>query len=159
MGDNSVTVTYTEGVVTVEATVTIVGKAIPVANLFDKNDSDVVLNGRYNSSNAVVAYAEGQLVTGYIEGNVGDTFTLKSDKAQNANGYTGTLMAYDSNKNYVAKFVNAATATGGWAWASDNLSGTITLTGEYGSEPYNNVAFVRFCIAYTDIDSIVITKV
>lgn len=158
IGNNTVFMTYTEGMTTLTNTVTIVGTAVPVANLFDKNDSDMLDTGRFNSSKIAVAYQAGQLVTGYIAGKVGDTFTIKSDKVQNINGYTGTIMAYDANKTALNGIPYGATSEGGWTWDADNLGGSITIPSTYSNFNYANTAFVRFCIAYTDIDSIVITK-
>lgn len=158
VGDNSVTITYTEGAVTVNGTVTIVGEPVPVVNLFNKNDTDVVDTARFNSSKNAVAYAAGQLVTGYIAGEIGDTFTISSDKAQNTNGYTGTIMLYNASKTAIAPLVNAATASGGWTWSSDHLSGTVTIPATYSNTSHAGTTWVRFCIAYTDIDSIMITK-
>jgi hypothetical protein len=160
VGDNTVTITYTEGVVTVSGTITIVGTDIPVVNLFDKNDSDIALTGRFNSSNAVVNYAEGQLVTGYIEGKVGDVFTLTSDKANNINGYTGTMMMYDSNKNPIANMSYKATTNNTVVSSDDYKTVVFNVVSSYPGKDWDatNAAFVRFCVAYTDIDSIVITK-
>ena len=160
VGDNTVTITYTEGVVTVSGTITIVGTDIPVVNLFDKNDSDIALTGRFNSSNAVVNYAEGQLVTGYIEGKVGDVFTLVSDKANNTNGYTGTMMMYDSNKNPIANMSYKSTANNTVVSSDDYKTVVFNVVSSYPGKDWDasNTAFVRFCVAYTDIDSITITK-
>ena len=134
------------------------GTAAPVANLFDVDDPDVVLTGRFNSSKDVVTYQEGQLVTGYIRGAVGDTFTIKSDKTAQANAYTGTIMMYDETKAPIAPLTNGATATGGWVWEPDGLSGTVTIPSMYGPTSHDGTAWVRFCVAYTDINSIVIKK-
>lgn len=160
VGNNSVTITYVENGITLSGTVTVVGTAKPVANLFDKNDSDVVLGARWSiSAGGPQYYADGQLMTGFIEGKLGDTFSISSDKTQKANVYTGTLLMFDENKSIIGVGLgHDATNTGGWTWASDNLSGAITIPSKYGTNDYTNTAYLRFVIAYTDIDSIVITK-
>ena len=60
-----------------------------LTNLFDPNDPDVFLRGRINSSGNAVAYADGQLVTGFIQASVGDVFKIETDKSLKTNGYTG----------------------------------------------------------------------
>lgn len=151
VGNNTVTVTYTEGTVTVSGTVTIIGTAAAVVNLFDATDGDVLDTGRFNSSHNAVAYTAGQLVTGYIEAKVGDTFTLTTDKSLKTNGYTGTVQYHDADKTFIGGYNNANVSENSWKWNSDYLSGSITVDME-------NTAFVRFCVAYTDMDNIVITK-
>ena len=158
VGNNSVTITYVENGITLTATTIIVGTAKTTVNLFDKNDSDLVDTARFNSSNNAVAYQQGQLATGFIEGQIGDTFTIKSDKSQLTNGYTGTIMLYNASKTPIVGWINQATADGGWTWTSDGLSGTITIPSSYSNTSHAGTTFVRFCIAYTNIDSIVITK-
>lgn len=155
VGDNTVTVSYTEDGAEFTETVTIVGTEAVVANLFDKNDADILDTGRINSSGVAVAYKAGQLVTGYIEAKAGDTFTLTSDLANNANSYTGTVAVYDASKGYIGSLTNATTP---WTWSDDHLTGTVTIPSSYNSKDYSGAAFVRFVPAYTDIDSIVITK-
>lgn len=150
VGDNSVTITYEEDGTTLTGTVTIVGTEKLVVNLFDKNDADVLLTGRFNSSHNTVAYAEGQLCTGYIEAELGDVFTLTSDKSHKTNGYTGVVQMYDSNKTYIGGYNNE---TVNWTWSSDCLTGSVEVDSSLSS-----TAYVRFCVAYTDINSIVITK-
>lgn len=150
VGDNSVTITYEEDGTTLTGTVTIVGTEKLVVNLFDQNDSDVLLTGRFNSSHNAVAYAEGQLCTGYIEAKLGDVFTLTSDKSNKTNGYTGVVYMYDSNKTFIGGYNNE---TLNWTWGSDYLTGSVEVDTSLSS-----TAYVRFCVAYTDINSIVITK-
>jgi hypothetical protein len=70
-------------------------------NLFDLNDADVTLRGRINSSGTAVAYADNQLVTGYISAAVGDVFTVETDKSLKTNSYTGAAATYNSSKTYV----------------------------------------------------------
>ena len=67
-------------------------------------------------------------------------------------------MLYNASKTAIAPLINQAIADGGWEWASDNLNGTITIPSSYSNVSHEGTTFVRFCIAYTDIDSIVITK-
>lgn len=155
VGDNAVTITYIEGATTVSGTVTIVGTAVPVANLFDKNDADVVDTGRFNSSNAAVAYQSGQLVTGYIAATVGDTFTVISDKSAKTNNYTGTGLTYKTDKSAIGQFSQGSSF---WNRSADGLTSTITIPATNGSADHSATAYIRFCVPYTDIDSIVITK-
>lgn len=129
-------------------------------NLFDKNDADVFLTGRFNSSKAVVAYAEGQLVTGYIEAKVGDTFTIVSDKSAKTNGYTGEAVIYDTNKAIITmgSQKSVSNQSGYWSWSDDNMTGTLTILPTFWDTDMSGTAWIRFCVAYTDIDSIVINK-
>lgn len=159
VGNNAVTVTYTEGATTVSGTVTIVGTAVPVVNLFDKDDSNVLLGGRFNSSKQAVYFADGQVISGYSEGAVGDTFTMTSDKANNLNSYTGTIMCYDANKNPINSVSWRHLDIGCGSISDDGKTLTITIPQSYdAATSYVGTAYVRFCVAYTDIDSIVITK-
>lgn len=155
VGNNSVTITYVENGITLSATTTIVGTAKPIVNVFDKNDSDVLLTGRLNSSNNAVAYQEGQLVTGYIEAKSGNTFTIITDKSLKTNGYTGQCSTYNTGKTPIMAFTNANPT---WSFSTDGLTGTITIPDTYGGKDNTATTYVRFCVAYTDIDSIVITK-
>lgn len=155
LGNNTVTVSYTEDGATFTDTVTIVGTAVPVANLFDKNDADVVDTGRFNSSNAAVAYQSGQLVTGYIAATVGDTFTVISDKSAKTNSYTGTGLTYKTDKSAIGQFAQGSSF---WNRSADGLTSTITIPATNGSTDHSATAYIRFCVAYTDMDNIVITK-
>lgn len=155
VGDNLVTIYYTENGVTVSTTLIIVGTAKPVVNLFDKNDADIVDTGRFNSSLNAVAYQTGQLVTGYIEGKVGDTFTVESDKSNATNGYTGMIQMYTDTKTALGQI---SKTNAFWEWSADSLTGSITIPSASGDRDYSSTGYVRFCVAYTDIDSIVITK-
>ena len=127
-------------------------------NLFDKNDTGVQLGVRWSNSSGDFVAGTTNLATGYIDAKVGDTFTLTSDLAQNANGYGGYAVFYDANKTCVGFLSQGATATGGWAWSDDYLRGTFTIPSTYGDVDLSGTAYVRFCVAYTNIDSIVITK-
>lgn len=158
VGNNTVTITYTEGTTTVSGTVTIVGKAKEVVNLFNKNDTDIHDTGRFNSSNATTNAAAGQLVTGYIEAKVGDVFTVKTDRALNGTSYTGDVMYYDANKAVIGKLVRESTNNNTHSYSSDYLTGTYVVPSKYGSVSFENAAFARFCVAYTNMDNIVITK-
>ena len=155
VGDNAVTITYTEGTTTVSGTVTIVGTAVPTVNLFDKTDADILDTGRFNSSQAAVAYQAGQLITGYIDGKVGDTFIVTTDKSLKTNGYTGTVMTYNASKTANGQLNNATTV---WTFSDDGLTGTVTIPSSYSNRDHSSTAYVRFCVAYTDMDNIVITK-
>lgn len=128
--------------------------------MFDKNDPDVLDTGRFNSSKNAVAYAAGQLCTGYIEGKLGDVFTISSDKANNTNGYTGNVMCYDSDKVAISALTLDHTYDNVVVSSADYKTVTFTIPASYPSYDgdFSKTAFVRFCVAYTDIDSIVITK-
>lgn len=161
IGNNSVTVTYVENGTTLTGTITIVGKAKPVVNLFNKNDPDMLDRGRINSSHAAVAYADNQLVTGYIEAKIGDTFTVKTDLANTANNYVGAAYCWNSSKAYVGGNIEKAVTA--WSWNDDYTEGTLTIPAEYRYSSTNianfeGTAYIRFCLAYTNMDNIVITK-
>lgn len=121
------------------------------ANLFDPNDSDVALRCRINSSGAAVAYADGQLVTGFIPASVGDVFRIETDKALTSNNYTGMVAYYDSSKTCIAQNGNANAQV--WAFSDSDMSAVCTTP-----TTHTGMAYVRFCIAYTDIGSIKIYK-
>ncbi len=130
-------------------------------NLFDKTDPDMLDRGRINSSHVAVAYADNQLVTGFIEAKVGDTFTVKTDLANTANNYVGAAYCWDENKAYVGG--NMERAVNAWSWNSDYTEGTFTIPSSYqftetNIANFDGTAYIRFCLAYTDMDNIVITK-
>ena len=127
-------------------------------NLFDKNDPDVVLRGRFNSSHDVVAFADGQLVTGFISANSSDVFTVTSDKAQNYNSYVGTANLYNANKEYIGWYAPPLQSGGKWEWSNDYLSGVLDCSLSPNSGTNSGAAYIRFCLAYTDIDNISVTK-
>lgn len=156
VGDNAVTITYTEAEVTVSGAATIVGTAAPVANLFDKNDPDVLLGGRINSSGNAVYQADGQLVTGWIEGKAGDVFTVKSDKANTANNYVGSTNCYNSGKVYIS--ILSTVHTTAVSMSDDGMTVVCTIPATLNGIDFSATAYVRICVAYTDIDSIIITK-
>lgn len=124
-------------------------------NLFDKSDPDVVIRARLNSSGNTVAYADGQLATGFIPASVGDIIRLATDKDNKTNGYTGMVAFYDSNKVHIAQTGNASAY---WNWEDGNLSGVCTIPQSVQAKDISATAYIRVCVAYTDIDSIVITK-
>ena len=130
-------------------------------NLFDKNDPDVVLRGRINSSGNAVAYADGQLVTGFIPAQVGDVFTIETDHGQTTatggNGYTGVLGCYTSGKAFISPTIGAAAAEA-WDWNSAVTGGACTFKSTVSSKDYSGTGYVRFALAYTDIESIKIYK-
>lgn len=156
VGDNAVTITYTEAEVTVSGAATIVGTAAPMANLFDKNDPDVLLGGRINSSGNAVYQADGQLVTGWIEGKAGDVFTIKCDKPNTANNYVGATNCYNSGKVYISNLSTAHTTA--VSMSDDGMTVVCTIPATLNGIDFSATAYVRICVAYTDIDSIVITK-
>lgn len=131
------------------------GDTPAAVNLFDKNNSDVTIGGRINSSGAAVSWGDGQLVTGFIPAAVGDTFTMKSNSGNGANNYVGTMACYKADKTFIGSLTNATTV---WNWNSDKTEGTASIPDTYNSKDYSVTAYVRFCVAYTDIDNIEITK-
>ena len=125
-------------------------------NLFDPNDADVTLRGRINSSGAAVAYADNQLVTGYISAAVGDVFTVETDKSLKTNSYTGAAAAYNSSKTHVAQTSNGSTTV--WTFSNDDMTGTFTVPQTLNGKDWTDTIYVRFCVAYTDINNIKIYK-
>jgi hypothetical protein len=130
---------------------------VPVVNLFKLDDPDIALGCRINSSGAAVSARSGQLVTGWIEAKVGDTFTVTSDKAYDTSGtsYTGMCATYKSDKSLIMQIY-----AGDWnnGWNATNTTGSITITNKIMDKDHSSIGYVRFCIEYTDINSIVITK-
>ena len=167
MGGTDVTSTaYNGGAISIPAVtgnivITIAAAEKAKVNLFDKNDSDVVLRGRINSSGNAVAYADGQLVTGFIPAQVGDVFEIETDHGQNTatggNGYTGVVGCYTSGKAFISPTIGSAIAEA-WEWNSGVTGGTCTIKATVNSKDYSGTAYVRFCLAYTDIDNIKIYK-
>lgn len=167
MGGTDITATaYNGGAISIPAVtgnvvITIFAAEKVKVNLFDKNDPDVVLRGRINSSGNAVAYADGQLVTGFIQAQVGDVFTIETDHGQStatgANGYTGTVGLYTSGKAFISPALGAASSQT-WVWNSGVTDGTCTIKATVNSKDYSGTAYVRFCLAYTDIDNIKIYK-
>ena len=131
------------------------GESQPV-NLFDPNDTDVLLRGRINSSGAAVAYADGQLVTGYIPAVTGDTFTIETDKSLTTNGYTGGVAGYNSAKTFLAQAPNGSSSV--WTFSNSDMTGVCKIPSMLNGKDWTTTAYVRFCIAYTDIDNIKIYK-
>ena len=121
------------------------------ANLFDKDDPDVILRARFNSSMQPVDFADEQLITGFVPASVGTSFTIETDKANNTNGYTGFIMLYNSSKQPIARLSNA---TALFVWSSDYKSGTITIPQSYNNMNFDGTEYARFCLAYVDIDNI-----
>lgn len=124
--------------------------------MFDPNDADVTLRGRINSSGTAVAYADNQLVTGYISAAVGDVFTVETDKSLKTNSYTGAAAAYNSSKTLVAQASNGATTV--WTFSNDDMTGTFTVPQTLNGKDWTDTIYVRFCVAYTDINNIKIYK-
>lgn len=167
MGGTDVTATaYNGGAISIPAVtgnivITIAAAEKVKVNLFDKNDSDVVLRGRINSSGNAVAYADGQLVTGFIPAQVGDVFEIETDHGQTTatggNGYTSMVGCYTSDKTFIRPTFGAA-AQGVWVWNSGVTGGTCTIKRTINNNDYSGTSYVRFCLAYTDIESIKIYK-
>ena len=125
-------------------------------NLFDPNDPDVSLRGRINSSGNAVSYADGQLVTGFITGAAGDTFVVETDKSLKTNSYTGGVACYTSAKAYIAQATSGSSTV--WTFSNSNMTGTCTIPSTLNGKDYTGTAYVRFCVAYTDINNIKIYK-
>lgn len=125
-------------------------------NLFDPTDPDVVLRGRFNSAGAAVAYTDNQLVTGFIAAAVGDVFSIETDRSLKANGYTGMVGYYGSAKAYIAQTGNANAQV--WAFSNEDATGVCTILQSASGHDLSNTAYVRFCVAYTDIGNIKIYK-
>lgn len=128
-----------------------------VVNLFDPTDGDVVLKGRLNSSGAAVSYAEGQLVTGYIPGAVGDVFVVETDKSLKTNSYTGMVGCYASDKSYITSTIPQG-ASAAWVFSNSDMTGVCTIPSSWSGHSYSATVYVRFCVAYTSIDNIKIYK-
>ena len=132
-------------------------------NLFDKNDADVVIGGRFNSSHGVTADQTNELVTGFIPAATADMLHVETNLANNKNAYTGEMNFYNSNKEYIGRYRSPKAAQNAGiaatpAWAADYLSADFDLSKVADNGTSSGTAYVRFCLAYTDIDSIVITK-
>lgn len=167
MGGTDITATaYNGGAISIQAVtgnvvITVAAAEKVKVNLFNKNDPDVVLRGRINSSGNAVAYADGQLVTGFIPAQVGDVFEIETDHGQTTatggNGYTSMVGCYTSGKAFISPTFGAAT-TEAWDWNSGVTGGTCTIKATVNSKDYSGTAYVRFCLAYTSIDNIKIYK-
>ena len=157
MGDNVVTVSYTKGSSTVSGTITIVGEEAVVTNLFNKDDTDIAIGHRIRSNGETQYQAEGQLVTGWIEVKAGDTIVITSDKACNTNSYTGTICCYGTDKAKLGSLGTSSTTQ--VTISADALTETMVIpTGTLTTSDFSGTTYMRCCIAYSDIDSIVITK-
>ena len=128
-----------------------------VVNLFDATDADVVLRGRFNSSGNAVAYTDNQLVTGYIPASAGDTFVIESDKSLKTNNYTGMVGCFDSGKVYIKSTIPQG-ASAAWTFSNSDMTGVCTIPNTWSGHDYSATVYVRFCVAYTDIDNIKIYK-
>ena len=128
-----------------------------VVNLFDATDADVVLRGRLNSSGNAVAYADNQLVTGYIPASAGDTFIIESDKSLKTNSYTGMVGCFDSGKVYIQTTIPQG-ASDVWTFSNADMTGVCTIPNTRSGHDYTGTVYVRFCVAYTSIDNIKIYK-
>lgn len=125
-------------------------------NLFDPNDPDVSLRGRINSSGNAVAYAEGQLVTGFIPASVGDVFRIETDKSLKTNAHTGMVGYYQSDKAYIHQTSQANAQV--WTFSDSDLTGVCTILSSTSGKDISSIGYVRFCVAYTDINNIKIYK-
>lgn len=167
MGGTDITATaYNGGTISIPAVtgnivITIAAAEKVKVNLFNKDDPDVVLRGRINSSGNAVAYADGQLVTGFIPAQVGDVFEIETDHGQNTatggNGYTGVVGCYTSGKAFISPTIGSALQQA-WVWNSGVTGGTCTIKATVNSKDYSGTGYARFALAYTDIESIKIYK-
>ena len=162
MGGTDITATaYNGGTISIPAVtgnivITIAAAEKVKANLFNKDDPDVFLRGRMNSSGAAVAFADGQLVTGFIPAAVGDTFVVETDKSLKTNGHTGMVSFYGTSKAYIHQSAQGNATV--WTFTNSNLVGVCKIPAETNGHDLTGTAYVRFCVAYTDIDNIKIYK-
>ena len=124
-------------------------------NLFIPADS--VDRARINSSGSPVAFADGQLATGFINAVSGDIIYIESDKAQNTNSYTGSCSCYQSDGTFIPSNIGH-TATTVWHWSSDYKKGYIVIPSILNSKNYSACAKIRLVIAYTNTAGIVVNK-
>lgn len=167
---------YKKGVIAIpnvsgNIAITVTTALKPIVNLFQKTPSKqststaevpgdtVYLGARLNSSHNAVYQADDQLVTRPIPATKGDVFHITTDKANNSNNYKGTAWYYDANGNYINECTRQYYEDTLWSWDSGYLNGTLRVE-DYPSYSLDvtDVAYVRFCLAYTDIDNIVISK-
>lgn len=166
MGGVDITSTaYSNGTISISSVTGAIGISVAAvaeapANLFDKNDTDVVDGARFNSSHVPTSYGSGQLITGFIPVTTANTITVVSDKAQNTNNYTGVAQVYDASKTYLGSYSSpgAAPSAQRWVWSADYLTGQLNLSQGPNGGTNVGAAYIRFCLAYTDIDNIIITK-
>ena len=164
-GTDITSTVYSNGAISIPAVTGNVAITISAAekvkvNLFNKDDPDVVLRGRINSSGNAVAYADGQLVTGFIPARVGDVFEIETDHGQNTatggNGWTGTVGCYTSDKTFIGTALGSVLPA--WVWNEDITNGTFTVPSSWSNHDYSGTVYIRFCLAYTSIDNIKIYK-
>lgn len=69
-------------------------------------------------------------------------------------------MCYDADKNVLGKLTWQHVANDIVVSSADYLTVKFTIPTSYPAQSmdFTNTAYVRFCVAYTDIGSIVITK-
>lgn len=109
------------------------------------------LRGRINFSGAAVAYTDNQFVTGYVSASPGDIFVIESDKSLTTNSYTGMVAYYKSDKSYIAQNTNTNTQV--WVFSNRDMMAICKTEASH-----IDMAYVRFCVAYADIDNIKIYK-
>ena len=162
MGGTDITSTaYSNGVILIPAVtgaivISVSAKQKEPLNLFDASDPDVFLRGRINSSGEAVAFADGQLVTGFIPAAVGDTFVVETDKSLKTNGHTGSVSYYGTGKAYIYQSSQGSTAV--WTFTDSDLVGVCKIPTAISGHDLTGTSYVRFCVAYTDIDNIKIYK-
>ena len=155
MGGIDVSTNYKDGVIAiprVTGNIVITASAVQQAaqNRFDP--TAVSDSSRINSSGNAVAAAAGQLVTDFIPATASDIIRLVSDKTQDTNSYTGMTAFYRANKEYIG---NAYDNVPAWSWNSNETDGTLDISA-VNTCNVAEAAYVRFCIAYTDINNIAI---
>ena len=160
-GTDITSTAYSSGVISIPAVtgaivITVSAKQKEATNLFDASDPDVFLRGRINSSGEAVAFADGQLVTGFIPAAVGDTFVVETDKSLKTNGHTGAVSYYGTSKAYIYQSSQGSTAV--WTFTDSDLVGVCKIPTAISVHDLTATSYVRFCVAYTDIDNIKIYK-
>lgn len=160
-GTDITSTAYSSGVISIPAVtgaivITVSAKQKEATNLFDASDPDVFLRGRMNSSGKAVAFADGQLVTGFIPAAVGDTFVVETDKSLKTNGHTGMVSYYGTSKAYIYQSSQGSTAV--WTFTDSDLVGVCKIPAETNGHDLTGTSYVRFCVAYTSIDNIKIYK-
>lgn len=95
-------------------------------------------------------------MTGYIPAAVGDTFVIETDKSLKTNGYTGEVSFYGTSKAYIHQSAQSNATV--WTFTNSDLVGVCKIPAETNGHDLTGTAYVRFCVAYTDIDNIKIYK-
>lgn len=161
-----ITIPNVSGNIVITATAVASGKP----NLFEKSPSKqststeevpgdmVYLGARINSSRNVVFHDYTQLVTRPIAVSYGDILSIETDLANGPHiNYKGTASFYDINGTYIASISTKYYDGTRWNWDSAYKKGTLKVESPPEAD-ISGAAYVRFTLAYTNIDNIVITK-